>query len=331
MSTGPRAAILHGATMDRPDERDTLEQAALVARCLGTLGWRTETVALGLDLSALDRLLSPRPAVVFNLVEAIAGDGRLAPLAPAVLEHLGIPCTGTSAAALGVTTAKPASKTMLRAAGLPTPDWIAGGVATTAAADCDRMIVKSVSEDASIGIDADSVVPAAAAAAEIARRRARFGGEWFAEAYIDGREFNVGLLDGPDGTVVLPITEIEFLDYPDDRPRIVDYEAKWIGDSFAFSHTPRRFDLPPGDASLLEELAALARRTFALFGLAGYARVDFRVDAQGRPWILEVNANPCLSEDAGFAAAAARGGLTMEQVVGRIVDAAIGREARTAA
>ena len=69
------------------------------------------------------------------------------------------------------------------------------------------------------------------------------------------------------------------------------------------------------------ELAALAFECWRLFGLRGYARVDFRVDREGRPWILEVNANPCLSADAGYMAAAAEAGLEPEEVVRRILSA----------
>ena len=69
------------------------------------------------------------------------------------------------------------------------------------------------------------------------------------------------------------------------------------------------------------ELAALAFECWRLFGLRGYARVDFRVDREGRAWILEVNANPCLSADAGYMAAAAEAGLEPEEVVRRILSA----------
>ncbi len=331
MSPRPRAVVLHGATADRPDEVDTLVQAEMVADILRRSGWIVRIVATGLDLSALDRLLTPRPDAVFNLVEALGGDGRLGHLVPGVLEHLGIPFTGASAATLFATTLKPMTKALLRGAGLPTPDWIAPDGTAWHSDAFDRMIVKAAAEDASLGIDSGSVVPAASAAAEVARRAARHGGDWFAEAYIDGREFNVGLLEDESGPRVLPIAEILFVDYPEDRPRIVDYEAKWIEDSFAYNNTPRQFDLPPTDAPLLAELGELARRAFTLFGLRGYGRVDFRVDAEGRPWILEINANPGLSPDAGFAAAATRAGLAMDDVVRQIVHIASRKEAQAAA
>ena len=118
---------------------------------------------------------------------------------------------------------------------------------------------------------------------------------------------------------MLPPAEIVFDGYPPGKPRIVGYRAKWDAESFEYRHTVRSFEFERRDAPLVDSLRSLALRCWELFGLRGYARVDFRVDAAGRPWILEVNANPCLSPDAGFAAAAARAGLSFERVVERIV------------
>src|SRR5690606_34390114 len=103
----------------------------------------------------------------------------------------------------------------------------------------------------------------------------------------------------------------------------------WDEESFEFGNTPRRFDFPSGDQSLLRRLARLARQCWRLFGLRGYARVDFRVDRSGEPWILEINANPCLSPDAGFAAALAQAGIPFDSAVDRILSD-IGRPSRRA-
>jgi D-alanine-D-alanine ligase len=102
-------------------------------------------------------------------------------------------------------------------------------------------------------------------------------------------------------------------------PRIVDYAAKWEKNTFGYQHTVRRFDFPPPDEPLIDALVVLARRCWEAFGLGGYARVDFRVDADGRPWVLEVNANPSLSPDAGYAAALAQAGLPFTEAVRRII------------
>lgn len=321
----PRIAVLHGATLDRPDEIDTLRTAEAVREALGRLGHAAELVHLGAGIGELQALPARRPDLVFNLVEAIGGDGALAGEVPGELDRLGLAYTGCGAQATWRCLSKPASKHVMAAAGLPTPAWSETGGEL---AHLPAVIVKAVAEHASLGIDAGSVVPGPMAEAELARRAERFDTPHFAEEFIEGREFNLGILDGRSGAQVLPPAETLFVGYGE-RPRIVDYEAKWAEASYAYNNTPRRFEFGPEDRALVEELQALALRAWALFGLAGYARVDFRVDEAGRPWILEVNTNPCIAPDAGFFAAAERAGLSYDAMIGRIVEA--GLAARTEA
>ena len=315
-----KIVVLHGATEDRPDEIDTLLTARAVQEALTRLGHAAELVHLAPDMAALETLPSRRPELVFNLVEAIGGEAAPAAAVPGLLDRLGLACTGCADRATRRCVSKIEMKRAMADAGLPTPAWSADGHGLEG---CERVIVKAVSEHASLGIDAGAVVPGTRASAEAARRAAMLGTEVFAEAFIDGREFNIAVLDGPEGPQVLPPAETLFVGYPDDRPKIVDYEAKWAEDSYAYNNTPRRFDFGPEDARLIEELTGLTLRAWRLFGLAGYARVDFRVDGDGRPWMLEVNTNPCIAPDAGFFAAAGRAGLTYDAMVARIVDAAL--------
>ena len=144
----------------------------------------------------------------------------------------------------------------------------------------------------------------------------------FAERFIRGREFNLSVLSGPAEPEVLSPAEIDFSAFPAGKAHMVGYRAKWVEDSFEFANTPRRFEFPASDAQLLAQLERLARDTFQAMGLSGYARVDFRVDAEG-PWILEVNTNPCISPDAGFAAALAQSGIRYRDAIARIVEAAL--------
>jgi D-alanine-D-alanine ligase len=313
--------VLHGAAADRPDEADTIVTAQAVSAALLRLGYDSEIMHLGLDLSVLTGLAAERPALVFNLVEALDGDSALAQLAPAALDHFGLLYTGAGVAAHHLTLTKTAAKHLLTSAGLPTPAWSPDGRGFAPEA---RVIVKSQTEHASLGLDAASVVPAAEARREIAARERRFGGQFFAEAYVEGREFNLSVLQTATGPTVLPAAEILFVDVPAERPRIVDYEAKWATNSAVYANTPRSFDFPAGDAALIAELQELALAAWRLFGLTGYARIDFRIDAAGRPTILEVNLNPCLAPDAGFVAAAARAGLDYDTVISSIVTAAKG-------
>jgi D-alanine-D-alanine ligase len=318
-----RAVILHDvhAALGPPDQSDTLVEAQAIASALRELDFEPETLATGLDLASLERTLDElAPAVVVNLVESLEGRGRLVHLVPALLESLGLPFTGCSASALTLSSDKPLAKRLLAAAGVRTPATFAPG------ARSGRWIVKSVWEHASLGLDDGAIVAAASAAQTIERRRAEHGGDWFAEEFVPGRELNVALLAERSGPRALPVAEIRFDTFPADKPRIVGYAAKWDTDSFEYRNTPRSFDVEP-------ELAASLRRValdcWALFRLDGYARVDFRVDERGTPWVLEVNANPCLSPDAGFVAALAEAGIGYEAAIARLIDDALERAPRT--
>jgi hypothetical protein len=128
--------------------------------------------------------------------------------------------------------------------------------------------------------------------------------------------------------MVLPVAEIEFVDYPPGMPRIVGYEAKWQPESFAYTHTVRRFPGEAAAAPLLEQARRLALAAWRACGLSGYGRVDLRLDERGAPHVLEVNANPCLAADAGFMAAAEQAGLTAADVISRILADAVARQGR---
>lgn len=311
--------VVHAATKERPDEIDTLLCAEAVARALAELGFATEIVAVDLDLNHFLALKRRDPALVFNLVDAVRGDGRLAPVVPSLLDAVGLPYTGAHSDACLETLSKVAAKLKLQREGLPTPDFLVDG----AGLDPDaQFIVKAVWEHGSLGLDQSSVVKGADIARVIADRGARFGTEHFAESFVEGREFNLSLLEERGRASVLPIAEILFEDWREGSPRIVGYDAKWTSGSEAYIGTPRRFGLETDEPALAAELEALAKSCWDLFALAGYARVDFRVDREGKPWILEVNVNPCLNPEAGFAAAAATAGLSYHELIGSIIDAA---------
>jgi D-alanine-D-alanine ligase len=237
---------------------------------------------------------------------------------------MGLRYTGCPTAALFLTSDKVLAKRWLALRGLPTPAWATvGDLASSARIAGGRWIVKSVHEEASVGLEDDAVVEASGPKllTLLAERASRLGGEAFAEAYVDGREFNLSLLDGEGGVQVLPAAETVFVDYAPGKPRIVGYAAKWRADSYEYNHTPRRFGAERTDPLLAHMLADLARQCWTLFGLRGYARVDFRVDEWNRPWVIEINGNPCLSPDAGFMAAAKEAGLSHGDVLRRIVEA----------
>jgi D-alanine-D-alanine ligase-like ATP-grasp enzyme/ribosomal protein S18 acetylase RimI-like enzyme len=330
-----RVAILHHAVTDEhaPDERDVLDQAASVGDALAELGHTWERLPCTLDLARVaDRLREDQPDLVFNLVESLAGTGRLIHLVPALLDAMAVAYTGSCTEAIAASSHKLMAKDRLAAAGLPTPPWIGPlppdlpPVARRPSGSDDsaaRWLVKSLWEHASVGLDENAAVLCKGAAGVTDALRNRAGGAagaCFAEKYVDGREFNLSLLAAPGRPEVLKPAEITFEGYPPEALRIVGYRAKWDPESYEYQHTLRRFDFPEDDAALLSRLKELAVRCWELFGLNGYARVDFRVDDSGNPWILEINTNPCLSPDAGFAAALQASGIGFTEAIRRILE-----------
>ena len=342
-----RIAVLYNAVANesRPDESDVLVQVAAVEQALKQLGHRVFALACSLNLSAVQKWLTKtRPDIVFNLVESLNGQDRLIHFLPALLDSMGMGYTGSKSEALHFTSNKILAKQWMVQANLPTPPWLgpyppdlpllhkhpeAARDAYGTGSDI-RWLIKSLWQHASSGLHEDELIldkNADRIQALLPKYAAQFGGACFAEAFVDGREFNLSLLAESREPQVLPPAEIVFDGYPDDQLHIVGYRAKWEKDSYEYKHTPRRFGFPPQDAALLERLAQIARRCWQVFGLGGYARVDFRVDADGRPWILEINTNPCLSPDAGFAAAVEQSGLTFAEAVDRILSGAMARNA----
>jgi D-alanine-D-alanine ligase len=321
--------VLHQAvpTEAGPEERDVLEQLAAVSRGLTLLGHSVRAFACGLNLEALQRQLSAGATdVVVNLVESLAGTDALLSLPAFVLEALGVPYTGSPAAALLGTSDKPGAKARLRAAGLPTPDW--WSLDSSAILDePQKVIVKAVWEHASFGLTDESVrtLRAGDSPGDFARARSQATGRpHFVESFVPGREFNLSLLAraAEGDPEVLPVAEIDFSGFAEYQPRIVGYRAKWEVGSFEYDATPRVFLANERERGLADQLGELAVACWRLFGLRGYVRVDFRVDETGKPWILEINANPCLAPDAGFAAACQRRGIEESEMLGRILAAA---------
>lgn len=302
------------------DDQDVLVQRDAVLAALHHLGHFTVAVGCTLNLEAVKQeLLSKAPDVVFNLVESLGGSDRLMPLVPQLLESLCIPFTGAAASAIQSTSNKVRAKQLLQAASLPTPAWHAGNSqAMPGESLAGKWIIKPVWEHASLGMDDNSVVTTTSTEQlrELVRNRTgRLRTEHFAEQFIAGREFNLSLLNGK----VLPPAEIDFSAFPEGKPRIVGHDAKWNPDSFEYHQTPRTFEFTRADAPLLRDLANLAERCWQAFSLRGFARVDFRVDEAGKPFILEINVNPCLAPDAGFAAALNRAGIGFAEAIQHIL------------
>ncbi len=323
-----RVLVLHQAAGEDAlaHEADVCVQRDAVVAALRALGHNVSHQPVTLNLAALEQTLTHlNPDVVFNLVESLGDTDQLMSLVPQLLEARGIPFTGFGARAILASTNKLAAKDTLRAAQVPTPDWWTRTHECTAKA-CAKVIVKAVWEHASYGLDAASVVPFTDTKHirdRLAQADQRTGRAHFAEAYVAGREFNLSLLEMDSGEVcVLPPAEIDFSRFPADEPHVVGYAAKWEAFSPQSLGTPRTFVFGEQDSALLGRVSNVALQVWDVLGGRGYARVDIRVDAQGTPWVLELNANPCLSPDAGFAAALAHAGIAFTQAIAHVLSTA---------
>lgn len=299
---------------------DVLAQVEAIEAALTELGQPHVRIPFSRDLARfVSQVQTAGIDLAFNLCESVAEDPLLIGHPAAVLELLAIPFTGSSAMALLLSTDKLTVKRLLTASGLRTPAFFLyeGGEVLRPAGLNFPVILKPRFQDASIGIEQESVVEESTdLLPRLEELYARYGAI-LVEEYVAGREFNVSLFGYPQARVK-PLAEIDFSGFPADLHRIVSYKAKWDEESFEYQHTQRVFpdNLP---VPLQQTMRRMAQECFGLFGLRDYARVDLRIDQQGRLTILEINANPCLSPDAGFPAAVAQSGMSYTEMIGEFI------------
>lgn len=322
------AAVVHDKIADgaRKDELDNLLQARAVKGSLERLGY--EAVCLPFCLNELDlftsKLRSLKPLFAFNLVEALHGNSPLCFMACTVLEGLGVRYTGNSAYAVFTTTNKVISKKMLQGFGLNTPEWVEySGEGKYLAGK--RYILKPVCEEGSVGIYDSSLVICKSRDELLDMIRSETnasGREYFAERYIDGREFAISMMGSvKEGPRLLPVAEILFEGYEErGLPKIVNYDAKWNPDSYMYRHTTRSYPDSEKDTGMISMALKAAEKCWRLFGLKGYARIDFKMDTNGTPWIIDINTNPCLSAGSGFLDAAIKAGFDFDGVIACIIE-----------
>lgn len=307
------------------DALDLAEQAQTIVRGARACGLATTILKLFSDLDQTrEELRRLDPPFVFCLVESFNGSDVLSYIGPELLEELRIPFSGGGSQAFRQTSDKVTAKRMLRAYGVSTPDWVAVGEKSLTTDIAGRKyIIKPRYLDASLHIGQGSVVEVADPAQLqpfLADRQREHGIEFFAEAFIDGREFNVSLLGGKNGCDAFDPAQIVFAGYEERGLRhIYGYEAKWRPDSFEYRNISLRFTGAQGDW-LSEELKAMAQACWSLFGLRGSARVDFRVDGGGTPHVIEVNCNPCITKDSSFMLALRHHGLDESFLVRRLME-----------
>ena len=302
------------------DDMATLATGKEVAKHYEQLGHTTAIEHFEFDPETFKKVMRKAKAdCVFNLVESVYARSRLLNLPPVYLEELRLPYTGADSSAMFTTNDKVLAKAILRMIDVPTPDLFD----RTGRPKGGKWIVKARHEHASFGITQDNVVEGTADACELADKLTRKHDiEWIIEKFVDGREFNTSIIETRDGPRVLPVAEIQFRDY-ENRHKIVDYKAKWDDASFESVNTLRSYDHPKADKRVVERMADIALKVWHGFGMNGWGRLDFRVDEAGTPFVVDINANPDISLDAGFMAAAGRAGISPPEAIAHITDAAL--------
>lgn len=304
-------------------DRNILSAVLDVQRCLKEKRHKVAKAVLRRNPSGFLKAVARfRPDVIFNLCEEVDGDTNKEKAAAAFFELLDIPFTGNDALALALCLNKPLTKRILETAGIPTPAFTTAEVSSkTSLPFAFPAIVKPMREDGSLGITSHSVVHNRQ---QLARRigyiRRNFCQPALVEKFIPGREFQVALLGNPPPRV-LAVAELSYEGLPPSLPKIVSYAAKWHKGSSYYRHTNPILPAPI-DARLRRRLCGIAVDIAGIFALRGYARVDFRADGS-RPYVIDVNPNPDISEDAGLARAARWAGLSYPDLVDRLVRLAL--------
>jgi D-alanine-D-alanine ligase len=302
-----------------------LEAVAGVRRSLAEIGHDVVVVPLIPPFElAREKLASLKVDLVFNLFEGFCGEPETEALVPEALEELGLPYTGCQGAALRLALDKAKVKVLLKDAGIATPDF---QLLNPEKAHSFRLdfpcIVKPRAEDASHGINDDSVVQDYTALERQVRKIAGSYGSVLVERFIGGREFNATVI-GNGEPHVLPVSEIVYF-LPPEVPRILSFAAKWEPDSVYYRGT--RVICPAEvDSKEREDIAGMARAAFRLLACRGYARVDMRRDEVGRLYVIEINPNPDISPDAGAARQARAAGMNYRQFIDMIVKMTLERE-----
>ena len=328
-----RIAILHNRDHQLLEEdpgREAREDVVRVAAALQAAlsGGRRDVALIPVDGDVLGigrALESARADVVVNLCESLAADSRGEMVVPALLDLLALPYTGSSALSLGLSLHKNKAKELLRARNVPTPDFcVVDSVAEVASIALPfPLIVKPSREDASVGIDFDSVVNDRASLGKAVARVVRtFRQPALVERFIDGREIYVPLL-GNRPRNALPLSEITFGAAFEGRPRVLGYTAKWDATS------PLCIDSPSKtvtlSAALEKKCVDIALAAFAALDCRDYGRVDLRVDSAGQPYVIDINPNCDLHPQAGYARAASGAGIAYADLALHLVELALER------
>jgi len=314
-------------TGDDLSEKSFLNELNTIQKRLKKYYTQVETLAVDRDVQKIiNSINSYSPDVIFNFVESVEGVASYEYCMAGIYELLGYEYTGCDPISLGNCLNKARTKDILNAFGIRTPNYLqlkphARFTKKDIALDYP-IILKLMSEDASIGISEYSVVNNYT---ELRRQFVflsdTYNEEIILEEYIQGRELNIAVL----GDKVLPISEIDFSGLPSDLPKIVTYDGKWIENSLYYNHTK---PVCPANinAQIQKRINNIAVQAFKALTCRDYARVDIRLDKRGIPYVIEVNPNPDISTDSGFARAVKAAGINHSELLFTIANFALERK-----
>ncbi len=310
-------------------EKAILEDIGAVEEALHSLGHQSYVIAVRDEIvTVIHWLREIQPDAVFNLCESVFGNSCLEMNIPALLDLFRIPYTGSPPLALGLCQDKGKVKDILRSQGIPTPRYRVfdrvGGILFQG--NGFPLIVKPLHEDGSLGISKESVVyDEVALSKQVGYVIEKYGQPALVEEFIDGRELNVGLIERNGELEVLPISEIDYSEFPEGIPKICGYEAKWEIGSIEYQKSKPvcPANLEPSVQRTVEETAV---KVFKLFGCRDYARVDMRLNPGGEAFVLEVNPNPDISPSSGMARSIKAGGMTYTEFVENLLERALQRK-----
>jgi D-alanine-D-alanine ligase len=293
-----------------------------VAETLRTMGHELLQLGVEDDLGVIRKTVAEwKPDIVFNLLESFHGVGVFDKNVVSFLELLRVPYTGCNPRGLMLARDKALSKTLLLSHRIPVPDFMVVRVGRKVRRPkrlTFPLIVKSLTQEASIGISRASVVDDDARLIE----RVRFvhesiGTDAIVERFVAGRELYVGIV-GNQRLEVFPVWELRWKTLPEDGRLIMTDRAKWS------TNYQKKYGVMTGAADLAPEHAArlqhLCKRAYRTLDLSGYARLDLRMDDGGRVFVLEANPNPQLAYGEDFAESAEHGGIGYEQLLQKIVN-----------
>lgn len=329
-----RVLVLTHQDIELPDTLDGLSDADVreikteydVVTALEHLGHEVRTLAAPEDMTEVRRVLySWKPDVAFNLLEEFRGEGIYVPYLLGYLELIGQAFTGCNPAGLLLADRKITTKKVLRYHRIPVPDFAVfprhHKVRRPKKLEFP-LIVKSATEHGSVGISQASIVNSDEKLAErVAYVHDQVGTDAVAEAYIQGRELNLGLI-GNNRIETLLLWELYFEKMAPGVYPIATARVKWDYDyqeKRGITMGPAE-NLPDG---VENRIMRVARRVYRILGLSGYARMDFRLTEDGRIFLLEPNPNPDLAYDEDFCESAREKGITYEALIQRIVSLGI--------